>query len=560
MAKAAELAIVIRANDQASKKLDTLSGKMKKMGQTFQKTGLIMMGVGVAMGGALILLAKKAAEFEKSMREVNTMMGLGAQEFKEFSKEVRELAVELGVNAVDSAQALYQAISAGVPKENVLDFMRIATKAAIGGVTDTETAVDGLTTVINAFKLNISKAQMVADVMFTAVKGGKTTFEELSASIGMVAPAAAAMGVGVKDLFAAFATLTKQGIDTARASTSLNAVMTALIKPTEEMRTAIKDLGFSSADALIKTEGFASAISLLTSQAGGSKEMLGKMFGSAEALKAIFGLTGESAALFAADLDAMAESAGAGQAAFEEMEESSVRGMERLKSSLDELGLSIGDTILPMLADMLDQLKPIIDKMSEWVTQNEGLFVTMLKVAGVLIGAGGLLVIFGMIANAIVAINAALILMHGLMGPAGWLKLAAGLAFAGAGIAAMMAMQQGVKSALTTNPPLGDREPGTPPPASLFDNIPSLVHGGVVPGLIGAPIPIIAHGGEQFAGVGNSIGRAGPVNIYIGSFMGDESSLRAFSRKLQEIMAQDGRRTSFPGINSLGYMAGSSSV
>ena len=66
--------------------------------------------------------------------------------------------------------------------------------------------------------------------------------------------------------------------------------------------------------------------------------------------------------------------------------------------------------------------------------------------------------------------------------------------------------------------------------------------GGIVPGPIGAPIPIIAHGGEQYAGVGKSFGS---TNIYIGNFMGDESSLRAFTRKLKEILGQDGRRTSF---------------
>ena len=47
-------------------------------------------------------------------------------------------------------------------------------------------------------------------------------------------------------------------------------------------------------------------------------------------------------------------------------------------------------------------------------------------------------------------------------------------------------------------------------------------------------------------------------NISIGNFMGDESSLREFSRRMQEIAAQDGRRTSFPGINRAEYFPGSS--
>ena len=82
-------------------------------------------------------------------------------------------------------------------------------------------------------------------------------------------------------------------------------------------------------------------------------------------------------------------------------------------------------------------------------------------------------------------------------------------------------------------------------------------YGGIVPGPIGAPVPIIAHGGEQFAGVGKSMGG---TNIYIGSFMGDESSLRTFAKKIQDIMGQNNRRTSFSGINKWDYFPGSSSV
>ena len=167
------------------------------------------------------------------------MMGLADEEFTDFSKQVQTLESDLGVDAVESANALYQAISAGIPKENVLEFLEIATKAAIGGVTDTETAVDGLTTVINAFKLPMSDAQKVADLMFTTVKGGKTTFEELSASLFNVAPIAAASGVSFEETAAALATMTKQGVKTAQATTQLRQEMVALQKPTADMQNVI---------------------------------------------------------------------------------------------------------------------------------------------------------------------------------------------------------------------------------------------------------------------------------------------------------------------------------
>ena len=36
--------------------------------------------------------------------------------------------------------------------------------------------------------------------------------------------------------------------------------------------------------------------------------------------------------------------------------------------------------------------------------------------------------------------------------------------------------------------------------------LPQMGKGGTVPGPIGAPVPIIAHGGEEFAGVGKKAG------------------------------------------------------
>ncbi|KKL71754.1 hypothetical protein LCGC14_2091710, partial [marine sediment metagenome] len=181
MAGKSELQVIIKGKDQASPALKSVGGQLDNLAKRTRKLQIAMVAMGGVILASLGMSMKAAASFEKAMREVNTMMGLSEKKFQDFSKDVQNLATDLGVNAVESAEALYQAISAGIPKENVLEFLTIATKAAIGGVTDTTTAVDGLTTVINAFKLQMSETQKVADIMFTTVKGGKTTFEKLSA-------------------------------------------------------------------------------------------------------------------------------------------------------------------------------------------------------------------------------------------------------------------------------------------------------------------------------------------------------------------------------------------
>ncbi|GAH13806.1 unnamed protein product, partial [marine sediment metagenome] len=166
-------------------------------------------------------------------------------------------------------------------------------------------------TVINAFKLPMSDTQKVADIMFTTVKGGKTTFEELSASLFQVAPIAAASGVRFEEVSAALATMTKQGVPTTVATTQLRQAMVALQKPTADMNRVINDLGYESGQTMLEELGLAKTLDTLQRATAGSNEMLMKMFGSVEAGSAVLALTGSNAVTFAADLEAMENATGA---------------------------------------------------------------------------------------------------------------------------------------------------------------------------------------------------------------------------------------------------------
>jgi len=355
---------VLHISGDTSKLEKSLQGVNKKMGGW--QSGLKKVGIGAAIGfGAIIAggtaAIKMAADFESGMAEVNTMMNLSETEFKAFSDEVLGLAKDMGVDAVESANALYQAISAGVPKENAIEFLTIATKAAIGGVTDTETAVDGLTTVINAFKLPMADAEKVADLMFTTVKGGKTTFEELSASLFNVAPIAAASGVAFEEVSAALATMTKQGIPTTQATTQLRQAMVALQKPTADMNNIISDLGYESGQAMLADLGLAETLNTLRDATDDNNEMLMKMFGSVEAGQAVLALTGENADMFTKDLGAMKDAAGASQKAFEVMENSTSRKFEKLQEKLQGVAVTIGNALMPLLEPLIVAFEELIE-------------------------------------------------------------------------------------------------------------------------------------------------------------------------------------------------------
>ena len=375
--------------DEFHKGIDGVQNKMDNVSKKMKIAGGIMVGAVLAIGTASL---KMAGDFDGAMREVNTMMLLSEDEFKTFSKDIQNLARDMGVNAVEAANALYQAISAGVPKENAIDFLTVASKAAIGGVTDTKTAVDGLTTVLNAFKKPMSEAQNVADLMFTTVKGGKTTFPELAAGMSTAAPLAATLGVKFEDLMAAVATLTKQGVPTAQAFTQIQGSLVALTKPSTEMKNLLEKLGFESGEAMLQTLGYQGSLDALRGATEGNNQVLATAFGRVEGLNAVLGLTGENLETAKADMDAMANSTGAATDAFDQMEMSTGRQLEKLKVQFQDIAITIGTALMPTLKKLLETITPIITKVGDWISKHPQLTTIILASVGAL---GALMLLAG---------------------------------------------------------------------------------------------------------------------------------------------------------------------
>jgi hypothetical protein len=245
----------------------------------------------------------------------------------------------------------------------------------------------------------------------------------------------------------------------------------------------------------------------------------------------------------------------------------------KLTASFDGLKASIADSLMPTLGDLFERFSNIITKVADWSKANPDLAKTLLEIGAVLVVGGAILMGLSMLSKAIIAINSALVIMKALSGPSGWATLAAGIAIAGASILAVNklmgstgSVEQASNDALNklnseylagkiTAQQYGDRYDvlnpvSTKPKGYAF--------GGIIPGPIGAPVPIIAHGGEQFLGkAGGSAG--GVININVGNLMGDEVSLRSFARKVNGYIGENQRRNSFGHINR-GYFSGTSSL
>lgn len=299
-------------------------------------------GIGISAGIAFAQAAKGAYDFEKlfqqSMKEVATLSSGIKGSLTDFMNQVVDVTREVPVLANNAAKALYQIVSAGHDGADGMKILEASAKAAIGGVTETATAADAITTILNAYKMDASKAQEVSDQLFTTVRLGKTDFGQLGTSIAQAAPIAASFGIDIREVLAAVASITKQGVPTAEAMTKI--------------RAAILGTANQLGDAAFKGRTFQEALQLIYDKAGGSTMKMKELLGTDEALQAALMVTGQNAQSAAKDLEEVGNSAGAAEAAFKEMASSAQNQVQLLQNNIVAALRPMGETILKEVSEI----------------------------------------------------------------------------------------------------------------------------------------------------------------------------------------------------------------
>jgi TP901 family phage tail tape measure protein len=372
------IVIDLVGNDSQLRK--TLKGASKKLGAFGKSVTKLGVTSAAAFGATAVAIGTKGvmafSEFESGMAEVMTLLpDAGEEMFGSLSDQVKDFSKEFGVMTSDAIPGLYSALSAGVPPDNVLSFMETAQKAAAAGVTSLESAIDGISSVVNVYGSEVISATEASDLMFTAVKLGKTTFEEIGASISTMAPIAAAVGVPFEALTASIANLSAGGTPTSVAANQMKAAMAELAKGGTKADMAFRDLhGVGLAQFLEGGGTFDEAIISMADGADAAGISVLDMFGSIEAGQGILALTADGGEKFQATLADMQASGGATQTAFETMDATLGASFSKIRANLEVLAIEIGEKVAPYVArltslmvDNFDKVKPAIATAREFL-------------------------------------------------------------------------------------------------------------------------------------------------------------------------------------------------
>lgn len=244
-------AAVAKSNSKIKSSFKGVGGQLKMLAGAAGFAGLAYSIVQVGKAAFSMSMS-----LETAFAEVMTISDEARLNSKALKDELLTLSTEVPQSAVELTKGLYQAISSGVTDTTqAMQLLNVASRAAVGGLTNTETAINATTNVMNAYGMSVDKASRINDILFTTVKEGKVRYEELASSIGGMAPTAALLGIRFEEISAAMATMTKTGVSFEEASTQIRNVMLQIVSPTDDARKAARKYGIELSSVGIKAAG-----------------------------------------------------------------------------------------------------------------------------------------------------------------------------------------------------------------------------------------------------------------------------------------------------------------
>jgi len=326
----------------------------------------------IATGAAITAFSIKAAsDFDSGFREIATLIDEPAASLNNFRQAVLDYGADSAFSLEQVNTAVYNAISAGVDYTESLDAVTQAEKLAIAGKGDLDSTLKLLVSSLNAYGLETDKAGQFSDALFSTIRQGQTTLPELNASLQGVTTSAASLGVPFEEVLGALSALTSTGVPTSQAVTQINAVLTALLKPSSQAANLAADLGIQFNATAVESQGLSGVLNSVREATGGSAEQMAILFGRQEAIKGSMSLTGQAAQAFAANLDELQDSAGATEAAYEKLAGSFENATGRLSSSFAALGVAIGTPLLDDAGGVADALGNVLGALSDSFNQGE---------------------------------------------------------------------------------------------------------------------------------------------------------------------------------------------
>ena len=350
--------------------------KLRQVQTQSQQTERAVEGLSRAFGGlaaafgagfALTRVIADVKELDTNLRRLGTV----GVDVAKISPALSKLSDELGgvASKAELAAASYQAASAGFSDTaGNINILRAATKAATGGLADTQAVTEVLVKTLNSYGMSGNQAIQVTDSISKAVELGNQEWSDYTSQLGRVASIAALAGVSLDEVNAFIASATKNGATAEIAFTGLGATLSQILTPTKESQEAAAKLGIQWNLAGLNAKGFSGLMDELAAAMDKDKETAARMVGPIEAARGAFAAASKDGSDFKNILTQIGGAAGKTDADFQTMKgslENTLKALDTSFKNLSEaLGIAFGPTVVIAVQDITKAVNGFADFMA----------------------------------------------------------------------------------------------------------------------------------------------------------------------------------------------------
>lgn len=404
-----ESATITSAAAARSAKAVNLS--MTKIATAMSNTGYVatrrltvpLLAIGAVSG-------KMAYDFQKSMLQIQNLVGVSSKQVKAWSDQILKLSPQLGRSPKELADALYFIASSGIAAKDAINVLTASTKAAAIGLGETKQVADVVTSAMNAYKRSGLSASEATNTLAKAVKLGKGEADSFAPVMGRILPVSSKLKVSFQEVGAALASMTLLGATTAEAGTGIRAVMMSLMKPSAEANELFKHMGTSAAELRdqLGKKGLLPVLQYLSDRFKGNEEAMAKVFPNIRALVAAFNLTGENSKRTSEIFKQLTDDTDMMGKAWGDFQKTDVQKLNQAVSSLQASFVKLGAVLLPIFVPIMRVIADIVGNLADAFNKlPKGMKLAIVAFGAVVAAGGPLLIFFAAVLRSIAAIRTA---------------------------------------------------------------------------------------------------------------------------------------------------------
>lgn len=380
----------------ANSKLMALSDVTGKIGEGCVNVGTHMSKVSAAVVEIGAAAIKTTADYESAMSNVQSISGATEDDMLSLKDKAREMGAQTKFSATEAGEAMTYMAMAGWKTQDMLDGIEGIMNLAAASGENLATTSDIVTDALTAFGLTADDTDHFVDVLAKASSSANTNVGMMGETFKYVAPVAGALKYSVDDVAVAVGIMANNGIKASQAGTELRSIMSRMTKPTDEVESAMEALGLTLTNSDGEMKSFnevmldmrSSFASLNTEQ----KASYAAAIAGREAMSGLLAIVNTSDEDFESLTNAVANCDGTAKSMAETMQNNLNGQITILKSQLQELAISIGELIMPILMQIVTKLQEMMPWINGLNDSQKNLIVTISLIVAAI---GPLLIIVG---------------------------------------------------------------------------------------------------------------------------------------------------------------------